>query len=65
MMDQQWKDCRAIGIFLGLFVENTKEGWTKGTTYKGSEAAVGEGGRAVQGGKVQRFGGNWEFPLIC
>jgi hypothetical protein len=32
-----------IGIFLSL-VENAKEGWTKGTTYKVSEGAFGEGG---------------------
>jgi hypothetical protein len=37
----------------------------KGTTYKENEAAFGEGGWAVQGGKVQRLGGNPDFPLTC
>jgi hypothetical protein len=40
--------------FLWL-VENAKEGWTKGTTYKVSEGAFGEGGWAVQGRKVERL----------
>jgi hypothetical protein len=44
-------------------LKNAKEGWTKGTTYKESEAAVGEGGWVVQGGKVQRLRGDWDFPL--
>jgi hypothetical protein len=43
-----------IRIFL-LLVENVKEGWTKGTTYKVSEGAFGEGGWAVQGRKVERL----------
>jgi hypothetical protein len=42
-----------IGIFLSL-VENAKEGWTKGTTYKVSYGTFGEGGWAVQGRKVER-----------
>jgi hypothetical protein len=42
-----------IGIFLSL-VENAKEGWTKGTTYKVSDGAFGEDGWAVQGRKVER-----------
>jgi hypothetical protein len=43
-----------IRIFL-LLVENAKEGWTKGTTYKVSDGAFGEGGLAVQGRKVERL----------
>jgi hypothetical protein len=42
------------GFSFDLF-ENVKEGWTKGTTYKVSEGAFGEGGWAVQGRKVERL----------
>jgi hypothetical protein len=49
-----------IRIFLS-FVENAKEGWTKGTTYKVSDRAFGEGGWAVQGRKVERVWVIWIF----